>query len=485
MNSKKSITKNYIYNLIYQIFAIVVPLITTPYLSRVLGAENIGIYSYTLSVTTYFILFGSLGIAMYAQREIAYVQDDKNKRSKVFFEILLIKIITLSISMIIFYITFGMQGEYSIYYKIFLLEIIANIIDISWFFQGMEEFKKTVMRNMLVKLISIILIFVLVKSSNDLTMYIWIYVLSTFFGNLTLWMYLPKYICKIKMKQLELRRHVKPVLTLFVPQIASQIYTVLDKTMLGSMISDKSETGFYEQAQKIVKILLTIVTALGTVMLPRMSSIFAKNDKEQIKKYLDNSFNFVFLLGFPIMLGISIIANRFVPIFFGPGYEEVITIIRVISPIVIFIGLSNVIGVQYLLPTKRQKMYTISVIVGACVNLVINFLLIPNFKAIGASIGTVIAELMVLVVQIYLTRKEIKFTEILKRTKNYIIAVIIMCIPCAIVDKFVTNSFLAIGMQICLGGAVYLSILMILKDYYLYDILNKIRNIYISKLRSR
>ena len=191
MDIKKSVTKNYIYNLIYQIFAIIVPLITTPYLSRVLGAENIGIYSYTLSVTTYFILFGSLGIAMYAQREIAYVQEDKYKRSKVFFEILLIKVITLMISMGIFYVTFGIQGQYSVYYKIFLLEIIANIIDISWFFQGIEEFKKTVMRNMLVKSISIALIFILVKNSDDLTPYIWIYVLSTFFGNLSFWMYLP------------------------------------------------------------------------------------------------------------------------------------------------------------------------------------------------------------------------------------------------------------------------------------------------------
>lgn len=482
MDIKKSVTKNYIYNLIYQIFAIIVPLITTPYLSRVLGAENIGIYSYTLSVTTYFILFGSLGIAMYAQREIAYVQEDKYKRSKVFFEILLIKVITLMISMGIFYVTFGIQGQYSVYYKIFLLEIIANIIDISWFFQGIEEFKKTVMRNMLVKSISIALIFILVKNSDDLTTYIWIYVLSTFFGNLSLWMYLPKYICKVN--NLKLKKHIKPVLMLFVPQIASQVYTVLDKTMLGSMIPDKAETGFYEQAQKMVKILLTIVTALGTVMLPRMSMIFAKNDKKQIKKYLDNSFNFVFILGFPIMAGIDIIANRFVPIFFGPGYNEVVMLIRVISPIIIFIGLSNVIGVQFLLPTQRQKMYTISVIVGACINLIFNFLLIPKFKAVGASIATVIAEFMVLVVQTYLTRKEIKILEIIKKVKNYIIAMIIMCIPCILIDKFIGNDILAIGMQIFIGGLTYLGVLLVLKDNYLFELLDKISAVWKNKYRN-
>ena len=475
MNKNSSITKNYIYNLIYQIFAIVVPLITTPYLSRVLGAENIGIYSYTLSITTYFILFGSLGIAMYGQREIAYVQNNKEIRSRTFFEIFLIKTSTLIISMGIFYFSFAMSGEYSLYYKIFLLEIIANIIDISWFFQGMEEFKKTVMRNMIVKIISIILIFLLVKTSNDLNMYILIYVLSTFFGNLSLWLYLPRYIEKVKLKSLKLKRHIKPVITLFIPQIASQIYTVLDKTMLGSLISDKSETGYYEQAQKIVKILLTIVTALGTVMLPRMSNVFASDNKDQIKKYLNNSFRFVFFLGFPIMIGISIVAKRFVPIFFGDGYDEVVSIIRVICPIVIFIGLSNVVGIQYLLPTKRQKMYTISVIVGAIVNLIANFILIPPLKGVGASIGTVIAEFMVLSVQVFLTRKEIDYWSIIKYSKKYIIAVLIMIIPCLFIDKLINDSIVVIVLQMIFGACIYILTLILLKDDFLRNVLQKLK----------
>ena len=166
--AKKSVKKNYIYNLIYQILVMIIPLITTPYLSRVLGAENIGIYSYTLSITTYFILFGSLGVAMYGQREIAYVQDNKDKRSKTFYEIFIMRIITLFISLIIFYITFCIKGEYNVYYKILILEIIANAIDISWYFQGVEEFKKTVIRNTIVKLISVVCIFVLVKTPHTL-----------------------------------------------------------------------------------------------------------------------------------------------------------------------------------------------------------------------------------------------------------------------------------------------------------------------------
>ena len=197
--SKKSISKNYFYNLFYQILVIVMPLITTPYLSRVLGAESIGIYSYTLSIATYFILFGTLGISMYGQREIAYVQDDEKKRSIVFWEIVLLKAITMTISMLIFWFTYGMYGEYKIYYRILIIELISQCIDISWFFQGIEEFKKTVIRNSIVKLIFAVCIFIFVKSPNDLIKYIVIIAGANLFGNLSLWMYVPKYIKKIEL----------------------------------------------------------------------------------------------------------------------------------------------------------------------------------------------------------------------------------------------------------------------------------------------
>ena len=281
--AKKSVKKNYIYNLIYQILVMIIPLITTPYLSRVLGAENIGIYSYTLSITTYFILFGSLGVAMYGQREIAYVQDNKDKRSKTFYEIFIMRIITLFISLIIFYITFCIKGEYNVYYKILILEIIANAIDISWYFQGLEEFKKTVIRNTIVKLISVVCIFVLVKNNNDLNKYFAIYVLSNVIGNLSLWLYIPKYTSKVKLNELKVIRHLKPTIILFIPQVATQIYTVLDKTMIGAIIADKSEVGYYEQAQKIIKLLMTIATSLGTVMMPRIAATYSKGNKEKVR----------------------------------------------------------------------------------------------------------------------------------------------------------------------------------------------------------
>lgn len=484
---QKSISKNYLYNLFYQILVIVMPLITTPYLSRVLGAEAIGIYSYTLSIATYFILFGTLGISLYGQREIAYVQEDDKKRSITFWEILFLKIITMTISIFIFWVTYGMHGQYKIYYRILVIELISQCVDISWFFQGIEEFKKTVIRNSIVKLIFAICIFMFVKSPNDLIKYIVIIAGANLFGNMSLWMYIPKYIQKVAIKDLHVFKHLKPTILLFIPQIAVQIYTVLDRTMLGIIIEDKSEVGFYEQAQKVVKLLLTLITSLGTVMVPRMASTFAKGDKEQLKKYMYSSFSFVFFLAFPIMAGLILISGEFVPIFFGQGYEKVAVLINVIVPITLFIGLSNIIGTQYLLPTKRQTEFSISVIVGAIVNFILNIIVIKKYASIGASITTVIAEFLVTAVQFYFVRKEIDIKTVLRLSKNNIIATVIMFGIVYITTKVLTlHGIYSIIIQITEGCIIYGIILILLKDSFVNDVLNKVnekRNAIVQRFR--
>jgi len=338
---KQSIIKNYLYNLSYQILTMFLPLIITPYISRVLGAKNIGIYSYTLSVTTFFILFGSLGVALYGQREIAYHQNNKMKYSYIFWEVFILRCISMVISLGIYYFTFGIgNNEYNIYYQILMLEIIGNIIDISWFFQGLEEFKKIILRNTLIKLISLLLIFIFVKRAEDLVIYFFIYVGSTFFGNLSLWLYIPQKIEKISLNKIRVGRHLKSTIALFIPQIAA-------------IINNKEEVGFYEQTQKIVKMLLTIISSLGIVMMPRIANTFAMGEKEKVQKYMKKSFNMVFFLGFPLVFGTIVISDAFVPFFFGEGYDKVKLIMKVMSPIILFIGLSGVNGTQYLLPTEQ------------------------------------------------------------------------------------------------------------------------------------
>ena len=472
---KKSITRNYLYNLTYQILILILPLITTPYLSRVLGAEGIGIYSYTYTIVTYFVLFGSLGVALYGQREIAYAQENKGQRKKVFIELAIFRFITIAIALCIYYYFFIRTGAYSVYYKILLFELIAGAFDISWFFQGLEEFKKTVTRNVLVRVISVALIFIMVKTQSDLITYMYIYSLADLIGNLSLWIYLPKYFKGVKVKNINIIRQIPAIALLFIPQITNKLYNMLDTTMLGILIENKAETGYYEQSQKVIRVLLTIVTSLGTVMIPRMANMFANGEKEKINYYMKKSFSFVFLLSFPMIFGIISISEAFVPIFFGAGYEKAVTLIAIISPIILLMGIANVIGTQYLLPTKRQKEYTISVGVGVAANFILNYILIKLYASIGACIATVLSQLIVDWMQFKYVKDEINIKELIKLSYKYLLASIIMFIVCNLTKFIVSTGMISIVLQVGNGILVYGIILIILKDEYLYMFLNKIR----------
>ena len=317
-------------------------------------------------------------------------------------------------------------------------------------------------------------IFIFIKSPVDLPKYIAIYVLSNFIGSLSLWFYLPKYILKINYKKFDFKKHIKPAIILFIPQIATQIYTVLDKTMIGLLVENKAEVGYYEQAQKIVKLLMTLATSLGTVMMPRIANTYMKGETKKMKEYMNNSFSFILLLAFPLMFGIISISNKFVPLFYGKGYDKVIYLINIISPIIVIIGLSNVIGTQYLLPTNQQKKFTITVILGAIVNFILNLLLIPHWKSIGASIATVFAELIVTFTQFILVKNEFSFMYIVKISYKYIISSIIMFLCSIFIGNYIKNYIFSISIQIIISICIYFIILLILKDKMLLYIINKI-----------
>lgn len=473
---KKSIIKNYIYNLTYQILILVLPLLTTPYVSRVLGAENVGIYSYTASIVSYFVLFGSLGISMYGQREIAYARDNIKKRTKIFIEINLIKIVTMTIATIAFIFSFGIGQQYSIYYRILILELIANTLDISWFFQGLEEFKKTITRNTIVKLISVIFIFVFIKNPSDLWLYILIYALSNLLGNISLWMYLPKYLTSVNIKSLKVKEHILPILGLFIPQIAMQVYLVLDKTMLGSILNDMIQVGNYEQSQKIVKTALTLVTALGTVVAPRIANIISNGNKKEVDKYLENSFRFVWLLGFPMMMGLIAISNTVVPWFLGGGYEESKMLIKIGAMLIMAIGLNNVSGIQYLIPAKKQKIYTKSVIIGAAANFFMNLIFIPKFKAGGAILSSVIAEFLILYVQLLGVKEDFNVSIVIKNSWKYIISSLIMFIPTYYIGQYMNATIATTLIQVIVAIIIYGSMLLLSKDNFVIGIMKQVKN---------
>lgn len=463
MNNK--VIKNYIYNVIYQVFVIIVPLITTPYISRVLGSEGIGIFSYTQSISYFFYMLGSLGCNIYGQREVAYVQDDPDKRTLVFKDMITIRMISTMVACTIYLGAFGFgNNQYNSYFLIMGMEVLSSAFDISWFFMGLQDFKKTVLRNVVIKLLGVISIFTFVHSSLDVGIYALCYVIPVLFSNIALWFYLPQYLTKIKREKWIDLKHIAPMVLLFIPQVATEVYTVLDKAMLGLLASHVSEVGFYEQAQKIIKIVVRIVTALGIVMLPKISKDFAEGKMEQILNSIKKSFQFVFLLGSPLMFGMIGIAETFVPWFYGPGYDKVIILMQVISPIIILISISNVIGKEYLLPVKMQKEYTISIISGSCINVVFNLVLIHYFDAIGASIATVLAEGAVSVVQIIMVKNKIPVLKYISSGGRYLLYGFIMCLIVIFTGKVVAATVIGTLIQVGVGSIVYVGFLVIFKD---------------------
>ncbi|MFV1022970.1 flippase [Latilactobacillus sakei] len=448
------IIKNYLYNVFYQVFVLLVPLITMPYIARVLGPTGVGITSFTNSNAQYFILAGSIGVSLYGNRQIAYYRDNKSKASQIFWEVFLMRMITILASLIAFFVFLGFEKEYHQAYLMQSILIIAAAFDISWFFMGFENFKVTVLRNMIIKLISLACIFIFVRGKGDLTLYIAVLSISQLIGNITLFPHLRRYINLPDWQNLRIWRHFKPSLVLFVPQIATQVYLILNKTMVGKMVSVEA-AGFYDNSDKVVKMVLAIVTATGTVMLPRVANTFAKGDHEQVKKYLYQSFDFVSAVSIPMMFGIAAIAPQFSIMFFGKAFSSVGELMMVESIVIITIAWSNVLGVQYLLPTNHNKEYTISVTIGAFVNIVLNIPMILWMGTTGAMVATVISEISVTGYQLYVVRNTLNINKLFNETWKYMIAGLAMFFAIYAINMFCKMTMFMLFCEVIIGIVIY------------------------------
>lgn len=437
---------------------ILTPIIITPYISRVLGVDNVGVYNYAFSIVNYYVLFGCVGLNLYGQREIAYVKNDKTKVSKIFYELQIVRLITISIALIIYYSITVRYAQYPTVYMIFGLEILASLFDVSWFFQGLENFKMPAIRTLIIKGCFIVSVFVFVKTESDLTTFIFWYAISLLLGNLSLCFSLPKELIRISLGNLNVVKHLRPIFALFLPQIATNVYTQLDKTMTGLLTGHNyAEVTYYSQAESIVKIAMTVITAIGGVMLSRVATVFVENDMETIKKYISKSFRFMFFLAWPMVIGIALVAEDFVPWFFGEGYDGVVPCMIALAPLVLIIGVSNIFGTQYLLPTGKTKLYTISVLVGMCVNIALNFLLIPRFYAIGAVIATLLAEISVSVTQYIFVKDTFSVKLLLCGWKNAIMA-IIMGVAVYFTASALPSTLWATIVEIVIGGIIYFAL---------------------------
>ena len=481
--TEKSLKRNYLYNLSYQILLLFTPLITTPYISRVLGADGIGRVSYTESIATYFVLFATMGITTYGQREISYVQDNRHKRSIVFWNTKILEFTTSIVALIAYLILSANQEDQSIFI-IFSINILAVFFDVTWLFQGLEEFGKIVLRNIFFKALNIIYIFLYVKNATDVVGYAFGLCFFTLISNISLWLYLPKYVDRVSLIRLNPFKDFPIVVSLFIPTIAISIYTVLDKTMIGIITKSSLENGYYEQALKISRMVLTLVTSLGTVMIPRIGFNFENGKTDEVKRLMYNSYRFVWFLGTPLCLGLFMVSSNFVPWFYGDGYDKVTNLLRILALLILAIGINNVTGIQFLIPTKRQNIFTLTVIIGACVNFIMNYILIKSYQSIGAAIASVTAETVIAVIQLVMIRDQINPVRVLKEGINYFIAGLFMSIGLFFLDKRFVPSILHTIILIVLGVIIYFSILIILRDEFLFSNVKNVRKTIHEKLEN-
>jgi O-antigen/teichoic acid export membrane protein len=475
-----SIKKNFIYQAFYEILVVIMPLLTSPYVSRVLGASNIGTYSYTYTIASYFVLFSALGIKNYGNREISRNRDDKKSLNETFSGILFLHFIVSGIVVIAYaiYVAFIVSPEYRLYSIIQGLYVVTAFFDISWLFFGLEKFKVTVTRNSAIKILSAVAIFLFVNKSDDLWKYVTILAVANFLGQAYLWIYAGKYVKICKVTKQQIFCHLPQMLVLFIPTIAISLYNYMDKIMVG-IISNKTQLGFYENSEKIIFIATSVIGSVGTVMLPRMSNMAARGEVEKGKRYIADSMQVVICMSCAMAFGIVGISEVFAPIFWGKEFSECAVLIALLSIVLPIKGFANVLRTQYLIPNKMDKAYTISVCTGAVVNLIANFILIPLISAAGAVVGTIIAELSVCLVQMYYCSKPLPLGSYLKSGAVYFLFGAVMCVIIRQMGVLMGLHVYTIVVQVVTGvvlfGAMCLVYFIRTKNRLFFDSFNNLK----------
>lgn len=468
MKKDTPLSRNLVAQLIYQLSLGLLPFICTPYLSRVLGSGMIGRFSYARSIASYFILAAGFGTATYGQRLIASLQADPKAQNRAFYDLVLLRMATACVGGAVYFAAV-VPGSVDPAVSAFVgAEIFSVAVDISWYYQGCERFSVIAFSSGIVKSVLVVLLFIFVKRPSDVVVYAALYGGSTLVCGLMQWCFLPEKRSVREKAPLPLPRrewnHAKGALALFAAQLAIQVYTVLDKTMIGMITGLESENGYYDQAQRLIKLLEACCAVISPVIASRVAVLWSRKQQDEALALLKRSMQFACCIGVPMAMGLQLIVTDFVPIYYGPSYEPVVLLLRVLAFLPLIIGMSNVIGIQFLVPTGRERFLTASVTIGAAVNAGLNLILIRAFRSFGAALASVAAEIVVTAVQMYCVRREFRVSEVLKSVLRYAL----MCVPmllCGVVLRAVLHHpglRLVATIVVCCG--VYLCCLILTKD---------------------
>ncbi|WCG04785.1 oligosaccharide flippase family protein [Vagococcus lutrae] len=455
--------KNYLYNITFQIFNIIIPIITIPYISRVLGKEGLGVSAYTNSVTQYFVLLSSLGVALYGSRVIAAHRDNKQKLTQSFFEIIIVKLILTLLSLFLFIIyIFFLKPSFQkpLLYQLPL--IMSVFFDISWFFIGLEEFKKIVIRNMIVKIVSVCLIFVFVKSPKDLIIYISILSFSQLLGNITFWTYLPGLLSIEKLAPFQIKTHLLQSVALFIPQVSVVISPLIMRTMLGKF-SGITDVAYYDNSDKIIKMLLTFTTSIAFVIIPKVSNEFQKGNLDKVNDLLIKSIELTTAISLPLVFGLITISSRFSLYFFGPEFSMIGLYISILAPTLYITAMSNILGRQYLISTRQENIYNKAIIISTLTLFFAVYFIVPKLGVLGACIAIVFSEILLLLVLVKKIKSVLSINKIIKMSYKYFISSVVMFIAIIFFEKSLDNSLINLFFLIIIGVFIYIILLMVNK----------------------
>lgn len=471
-NKEKSLKKNFCMNAILTMSQFIFPLITFPYVSRILLAEGTGKVSFATSIISYFAMFAQLGIPTYGIRACAQVRNDKKKLSKTAQEIFIINIIMSILAYIVFFIALcnvpRLKDEKTLLI-IVSATIFFNAIGMEWLYKALEQYTYITIRSVIFKFIALIAMFLLIHQQSDYIIYGAISIFASSASNIFNFFNVHKYISLRPVGEYNFKQHLKAVSVFFALSCAATIYVNLDTVMLGFMKTNV-DVGYYNAAVKIKTILVSIVTSLGTVLLPRASYYVEHGLKEDFYRITKKAINFVFLVATPLMLYFMFFAKEGIFFLSGNTYGGAIVPMQIIMPTLFFIGLTNIMGMQILVPLGKENIVLYSEIVGAVVDLAINYILIPKYASAGATIGTLVAEIAVWIVQYIYLRKQIKDAYKNVRYGILILALFLGSIASLWVKKVFSGSFIVLLNSAILFFGVYFIVLTIAKEPLIYQI---------------
>ena len=455
------VIKNYLYNLSYQILTIILPIITVPYVTRIFTSEALGNYIFYNSIVSYFSLFAMLGIGVYGTKQIAAASDVSSTFWNIYAIQLIASILAIAVYLIVAFSIPQMSGVIPL---IVGITLFANMMDISWLFSGKEDFKKITIRNIVVRLIGVISIFTFVKSSDDLYLYVFLIVIFDFLGQFVMWVPAKKFIKRPSFNAKVIKKNLHPIVLLFLPQVAISLYVVLDRTLLG-LLGSYSDVGIYEQGQKLISILLKVVSSLGVVMLPRVANLLSERRDKEAQNMVKFSFILYNLIIFPMIFGLIAVNEEFVKLFLGQNFQDVKYVLYVIVFNIMFVGWTNILGYQVLVVRNKNKEFMLSTTIPAFVSVAVNIAVIPFFGYIGASITSVVVEILVFAIQWYYSRNIINKNLLFNKDLAKIICSSLVMFGAVMLCKMALGLDGIIGLIIYLavGGISYLGMIFLLK----------------------